>query len=229
MERVKKVWCAVVVLVVTFLSSCTMDSERLSLGCWVSMEQTGASAAKVRVRLEDASGNVPTGARVLLETPAAALSWLYFDNETNMYETSLTSPISGDYTVSVRSTLGNVESVVPYVSLSATPTVQTLQDAEGTTAGGNKSLKSSLAISASWQAIAGATAYQVAVMQGASTIVIVSTTGTSYVFPPGTFTSGKTYALRVEAQYIAGDPYLRDKDYYAFSYSDSPDYYFTTE
>ena len=184
---------------------------------------------KVRVRLEDSSGNVPTGARVLLETPAKAISWLYFDNDTNMYETTLTSPISGDYTVSVRSTLGNVESVVPYVSLSFTPTVQTLQDAEGTTAGGTKALQSSLAISAAWEAIAGATAYQVSVMQGASTIVMVSTRGTSYMFPPRTFTSGKTYTLRVEAQYIVGDPYLRDKDYYAFSYVDSPDYYFTTE
>ncbi len=66
-------------------------------------------------------------------------------------------------------------------------------------------------------------------MDGAAKAVAFSSEVPIYTFPRDTFESGKTYGLIIEAQYIGGDPFLRDEDYYAFSYSESPEYYFSTE
>lgn len=230
MERIKTTSKVAIYLLLSLMNlvSCAMDADNSYLGCWVTMEKTGSTTARIRVRLENDSGNVPTGARVLLETPAGAISWLYYNASSNLYETTLSSPVSGNYIVSVESSLGKVERKISYVSLSDIPNIQTVQDAAGTIAGSDVGLDATKEISLSWDGVPGATVYQGTVTNGANMVLVFSTIDTVYPIAPDTLQPDKTYALMVTAQYIAGDPYLRESDYYVFSYSESPEFYFGT-
>ncbi len=143
-EKVKL--SAVIVTVLVLSVSCAAEVDQL--GCWVTMEEVGSNQVKVRARLEDTStGNTPTGASVLLKSPAREVSWLNYVSSSNMYETTLTAALSGNYIVSVSSSLGDDDVVIPFVSLTETPTIVTLQDASGTVAGTGQALNPATAIS----------------------------------------------------------------------------------
>jgi hypothetical protein len=218
------------------LSGCTQDgtsasdTEKVnSLSCWVTMEESSLNQVHLRVLLEDANGNVPTGARVLLKTPANELSWVYFTASSNIYESTLSSLTSGSYSVSVNSAAGNDTVVIPMVMLNGSPDINTLQDATGVVAGLGQSLNASSAISVEWKTPAGASVYKGTISCGAVTSYVFSSLANTVIIPPDTLLPGKTYSISIEAQYIGGDPYLQEQHYYAFSYSQSPDYYFTLQ
>ncbi len=197
--------------------------------CRATMEEGGMDQVRLRVRLEDVNGNVPTGARVLLQTPEQEISWVYYNSVSAMYESNLSGLTSGAYTVTVDSAAGNSLLSIPMTLLSATPDIITLQDAHGITAGHGQNMSGSCAVSAAWKPIEGATVYKGTVYCGAVTAFVFSSSTNSFMIPPDTLVGGRTYNLSIEAQYIGGDPYLQEHNYYAFSYSESPDYFFTIE
>ena len=199
------------------------------ISCWASLEETSLNQVHLSVLLENASGNVPTGARVLLKTPANELSWVYFSSSSNRYESTLSSFVSGDYEISVHSASGNTTLTIPMVRLSGTPDITTLQDATGVAAGTGQKLNASSEISAEWQTIEGASVYKGTITCGVVTSYTFSSLTNSILIPADTLQAGKTYSISIEAQYLNGDPYLMERQYYAFSYSKSPDYYFTLQ
>lgn len=199
------------------------------ISAWASFEEYGLDQMRLRVRLEDDSGNVPTGARVYLKDPENAVNWAYFDSDTNLYSAAVSDPLSGLYSVEVESVRGSSVIRIPVTILAENPEILTIQDSAGVVSGQGSRMSAENAIFVAWNPVDGATVYICAVKSGSGTVFSQSTTDISVEIPAHTLDSGRTYSVSVEAQYIVGDPYLRSEKYYAFNYSESPSYYFTLD
>jgi hypothetical protein len=218
------------ICLITFLCfSCAMEGNPQDMSCWVTIEETGIEQLRVRVRLEDSTGNVPNGARVLFETPDRELIWVYFNSAANMYEASVSEVISGEYIVKVNSAVGDISMKCPVIILKEEPEVILLQDANGISAGQGKKLSATADISLKWNLIDNAAVYKGSIYSGVSLVHVFSSTESNYTIPSNTLEANKSYTLVIEAQYISGDPYLEKEPYYVFSYSQGSDYYFSLE
>ncbi len=136
---------------------------------------------------------------------------------------------SGLYSVSVESIMGNAELSIPVIVLTETPDVIVIQDSSGVVAGQGNRVSSSRDISIAWREVTGSSVYICTVRASRGIVFSQSTIETSIRIPAATLSPAETCNVLVEAQYIAGDPYLRKENYYAFNYRESPTYYFTPD
>lgn len=213
-----------------FFISC--DQQQINnghLGVWTSLQSDSLGRLVVTVRLEDSSGNIPTGARVLVRTPDNEVSWLTFISDNNIYKTYIENSVSGDFRIEVKSVIQNVDQIVPYYYITTAPTLKNMVDGEGADILSNQNLNPSKKISVTWDRVEGATVYKGIIKSGSSIVKIFSTSEDSYLLDSGTLEAGTSYLLELEAQAIIGDPYFNSEDFYSYSSKVSSEYAFSTK
>lgn len=211
-----------------FFLGCDNSSE-MYLGSWVTLQEGSMDALDIFVRLENESGDVPSGARIKVSTPDNQVIWVNFDSDYNIYRCSIPDNTAGDYIVDIDSHLGDVSQVVPYNKITDKPVLTLLSDATGSNYFSGDSLDSTVKISMVWDEVDNATVYVVTVTTSSYDTIIFSTDQTSYTLDENILNPEESYSISIEAQSITGDVYLNEYNYYSCNSEESSEYFFNTK
>lgn len=220
--------CFSVLIAINAFLSCSHDAVS-ELPCWATMEALSGGRVAVRAGFEDGSGDVPTGAKVLLVSPANEVTWLRYDSSSCVYSAILVAPMEGDYRIDIQSVLGRTGASLSFKQISGKPSIISMQDGAGAEVGTGRKLRADLPISISWRSCGNASVYQVRFDAVDGGNLVLASSEASLLVEPGTLAAGATYSVVISAQYIYGDPYLRERNTYAYSFAESSEYSFSTE
>ena len=229
----KKSWAAAVLPGILCLLLCVacniVETKEKYLGAWISIKEISTGDADIQVSLENNVGNIPNGARVFITSPESSVTQLSYNSQKAVYTETISDLTSGTYTITVDSILKTVVKEIEYYPLSKELLIDSIMDSEGTEAGSGQNLNSEKAITIDWNSIEYATVYKGTIKMEGETAAVFSSNDNYYTLSAEKIEAGKTYSVEIEAQYIAGDPYLQEETYYVYSFTKSPEYYFTTQ
>lgn len=208
---------------VLLAASCMVATEASPSGISIKsrVESSSDGATLVRAYLEGPDGNQVTGARVLVSSPEGSVSQLDFSLNRGCYFVDLDNSSSGNYLLTVDSTLLSKprQVTIPLKTLAVAPVLAEVSDDDGSDALIGESLSTHASTTVRWSPVPDASLYVVKVSFGATVAWKRSTADPFCEIPEASISAGN-YTLQVRAQYMQGDPYLVDTD--TFSGSESP-------
>jgi hypothetical protein len=214
------VFCLSAVVFVFAAVSCSQSVENESLSVRSSLVSDSGGDITACVYPENTeTGNIVTGAVVLITGTNNVVTELSFSNDSQCYTGTIPDARTQDYyTVDVRSALcDEISYIIPHTRLVDRPAVSLFEDSDGSSVLSGKALSCSLPVQIAWGSYGSGIVYQVVIKSGLKTVVYKSTEEASLLIPSDTFTAGTLYYISIAAQYIRGDPYFKTADYYSVS------------
>ncbi len=222
-----------VLLISLGLTGCSLaqqDSDR-SVNIHMILESRESYNGRASVYLEGPDGNYLTGSRVMIENSGGAVNLLHFDIDAGCYEGEIPYSADGHYTVLVDGTLLDTpySKTIDHYVLRESPDITLLQDSSGASALSGESLGTGNEIRLSWKKSSQATVYQICLYKNGS-LVHLETSPENTAIIQGEVLSGEgNYSCQIKAQYIGGDPLLRNQNYYSYSEKGGSSLYFSEE
>lgn len=218
--KIHKLLLTMYLLFIVILSSCKQNEESPQIQLRASLLSSGGGVISASVYPENCeTGNIVTGAVVLVYNSANEVTELPFDNDSQCYTETLSDTLTNDtYTVVVDSSLcDEMTMTVPHVQLQEKPVVSVFEDSDGNSVLEGTDVDSTLPLQIAWNSLGDDVVYKVTVQSSLSTVFIKSTQTANVVVPASTLEEGGSYYLSITAQYIQGDPYFKTESYYSAS------------
>lgn len=214
---------------VIFFSSCDLKQTDVSTTIVVRsvLESLSSGNLNSKVYLEGSDGQAVNGALVYILTPANEINLLDFDYSIGCYTTTLGASQSGVYSITIESrAYDTVTQNIEYVSLGSQLNFTAIQDEIGADAlkGDNIGLNRKIYIS--WDDVETASAFSIILTKPDGSSYTVSVTENSTLIDAEEISEEGNYSVYVNAQYISGDPFFEDSDYYAVNELKSSTFYF---
>jgi hypothetical protein len=204
------------------LISCSATGSPSLAGAKASVISRYGGVIGVSVYLEGSDGDCVTGAKICAANPAGEVQVLGFDQARGCYYDCFDTQLSGEYRVRIDSVLlGSTPKIfsIEHDPPSGAPTAIQCTDSGGNNALVGQSLRRDEAISLKWAEVPGATLYSVQLSDGTELAYEGTAETNNLVIPAGAMPSG-SYDVRIEAQWLEGDPYLITTDTYSASASE---------
>lgn len=218
--KINKILLLSSLLLVPIILSCSQneDSPQIKLRASL-LSSSGGDITAYAFPENSETGNIVTGAVVLIYNSANEVTELSFDNSSQCYKATLSDTLEYDtYTVVASSSLCNdVAIAMPHKKLSEKPVASVFEDSDGNSVLKGNELDSALPIQISWNRLGDNVVYKVAIQSGLATAYVKSTQAPNITVPAGVLKTGGSYYMSVTAQCIKGDPYFKSEPYYSAS------------
>ncbi|HCM26081.1 MAG: hypothetical protein A2Z96_05720 [Spirochaetes bacterium GWB1_48_6] len=181
------------------------------------IESEKTKVADILVYVEGADGDQVTGAVVVVRNSANDVVLLPFDPVRYCYAGSIAIAEEENFSISVDSILlaDSIDYSIPHVRITEEPVLAQFRDSSGRSVLAGENLDGGEEIQVAWSSRIPGSVYQVSARTALETVYSVSTEAPQVVIPAGTFASGSSYYLQIQAQKIFGDPLFRVADYYS--------------
>ena len=222
-----------VLLIGLGLAGCSMaqeDSDR-SVNIHMVLESRGSYNGRAYVYLEGPDGNYLTGGRVMIENSGGVVNLLHFNIDEGCYEGEIPFSADGQFSLLVDSALLDrpYRQKIDHYVLTESPDITLLQDSSGASALSGESLGIGRDIRLSWKKSAHATVYQIRLYKNGILLHSETSTENSSIILGKNLSGEGNYTCQIKAQYIGGDPLLRNQNYYSYSEKGGASLYFSEE
>ncbi len=216
--------------------SCVTEPEEEALkskfDLYTKIKSVNGQSVNINVFISGADGNQITGAIVNAMNPNKSTILLYHSMSDGCYQGTFNSLISGKYTFKIRSTissLDNVEFNIDHKVINKKVNVLTFSDISGNSVLIGEKIDASSDITCSWDYSENVNVYSVNFYNDNKLVYSQVTEKNFIVILPNSLSPGLSYALKINSQYLSGDPFFQTDDYSSESLFDGSYIYFGTK
>lgn len=215
----KKFLIALTIITIFLFISCSQNKEQ-NIKARVSFLSSNGSTIFVTVVPENTfSGDVVTGALVLVTDSTNSVTTLDFDYQKQNYSGVLENSLNSDeYKVIIKSQICDDKIInVNHVKLQIKPSLTIFEDSSGNSVLKGKDLDCDLPIQIAWSSLGTNVVYRVEIQNGMNTVFSKSTQATTMVIPENILEEKSSYYLTITAHQSYGDIYFQKDEYYSSS------------
>lgn len=217
----KKVF--VFVIAVFAFSGCRFYKNGVERGLNIRTSLVSESNGVISVSVwpENMNGDISTGAVVSVTDPSNQVWLCEFNNQKQAYVKDIESSFES-FKVNVKSELleSPFEKTYAHKAITEKPVVKVFSDESGNSVISGNALNGNEELLVAWDSLGEGVVYNVQIRSALSVKWKKSCSTSSISVPSDTLSAG-TYYIQVTAQWISGDPYFKNDDYYSQSTSAS--------